>query len=121
VLETTWTATITFTRANGAPVHDPATGSTSQPRITVYSGPVRLQNHERGNAPTAVAAAEQITTHRYQVSGPVEMDLAKYDVGTVNASSDPTLVGRELRVIDIQRGSLLFDRTAICTDNLEAT
>jgi hypothetical protein len=120
VLDTTRTATITFRRADGAKVHDPATGSTSQPTKVVYSGLVRIQHHEIGTANATVAAGELITTHRYQVSGPVEMDLMRDDVGTVDTANDPTLVGREIRVRDIQRGSLLFGRAVICVDNLEA-
>lgn len=120
VLATTWTATITFRRFSGPPAFDPVTGSTSRPKTVVYSGPVRLQHHEVGTAGSTVAGAEQITTHRYQVSGPVEMDLEKDDVGTVDTANDPTMVGRELLVLDIQRGSLLFERDVICTENLEA-
>lgn len=118
VLETTWTATITFKRASGPPVHDPETGSTSQPTTTVYSGPCRIQEHQI-SAHEADAAAQRITTHAYQVSGPVEMNLELDDVGTVDASNDPTLVGRPLRVTDIQRGSLLFQRDVTCIDDLE--
>lgn len=120
VLETTWTATITFKRFSGDPVFDPETGSTSRPSTTVFSGQVRIQHHETASAGSTVAAGQKITSHDYQVSGPVEMDLKIDDVGTVDACNDPTLVGRELTVTDIQRGSLLFQRDVICTDNLEA-
>jgi len=117
VLATTRTATITFTRLSGTPVFDPVTGSTSQPKTTVYSGLFRIQEQQ---VTVTDAAAERITTHAYQVSGAAEVDLKIDDVGTVDASNDPTLVGRKLRVTDIQRGSLLFERTFTCTDNLEA-
>ena len=118
VLETTWTATVTFRRASGPAVFDPATGSTAQPKTVVFTGLVQIQHHETTAAGSTVAGAEKITSHDYQVSGPVEMDLLPDDVGTVDASNDPTLTGRELRVTDIQRGSLLFQRDVICTDNL---
>jgi len=120
VLATTRTATITFRRASGPAVFDPATGSTSQPKTVVFTGQVRLQHHEIGTASATVAGAEKVTAHRYQVSGPVEMDLLTDDVGTVDDCNDPTLVGRELRVVDLQRGSLLFERTVLCIDNLGA-
>lgn len=120
VLETTRTATITFRRFSGPPVHDPETGSTSRPTVVVFSGTCRIQDHVTNAAGAFVAGAERITVHAYQVSLPVEADLELDDVGTVDASNDPTLTGRELRVIDIQRGSLLFERDVICTDNLEA-
>lgn len=120
VLETTWTATVTFQRPNGPAVFDPATGSTTQPKAVVFTGAVRIQHKEIGTASATVAAGEKVTAHRYQVSGPVEMDLRTDDVGTVDACDDPTLTGRELRVIDVQRGSLLFERDVICIDNLGA-
>lgn len=120
VLETTWTATVTFRRLTGTPVHDPATGSTSQESTVVYAGPCRIQNNETTSAGSMVAGAQKITSHDYQVSGPVEMNLKVDDVGTVDSANDPTLVGRELTVTDVQRGSLLFQRDVICTDNLAA-
>ena len=120
VLESTWTATITFTRADGPPVHDPNTGSTSQSRVTVYSGPCRIQHHETTSAGSTITAGEKVTSHDYQISGPVSMDLKVDDIGTVDDCNDPTLVRRELRVTDIQRGSLLFQRDVIATDDLEA-
>ena len=86
----------------------------------MFTGEVRLQHKEIGTASSTVAAGEKVTAHRYQVSGPVEMDLLTDDVGTVDDCNDPTMVGRELRVVDLQRGSLLFERTVICIDNLEA-
>lgn len=119
VLETTRTATITFRRFTGTTTFDAATGSSTRASIVVFTGEVRIQEHQV-TAHAIVAAAERITTHHYQVSGPVEMDLEIDDVGTVDAANDPSLVGREFRVVDIQRGSLLFQRDVFCTDNLEA-
>lgn len=120
VLETTWTATITFRRYTGASTHDPVTGSTSRDSTVVYAGPCRIQHHETTSAGSTIAAAEKVTTHDYQVSGPVGMDLQRDDFGTVDTANDPTLAGRQLIVTDIQRGSLLFQRDVMCTDNLEA-
>ena len=117
VLASTRTAKVTFRRFSGPPVHDPVTGSTSRPRAVVYSGWFRIQEHQV-SAHTTDAAAQQITTHAYQLSGEVSVDLQINDVGTVDDCNDPTLTGRELRVTDIQRGSLLFERDCICTDNL---
>jgi len=120
VLTTTWTATITFERFTGESVHDPDTGSTSREKVVIFAGEVRIQHHETTSAGSVVAGAEKITSHDYQVSGPVSMDLVLDDFGTVAACEDPTFVGRELTVRDIQRGSLLFQRDYICSDNLEA-
>lgn len=118
VLETTWTATITFRRYTGESTHDPVTGSTSRDTVIVYTGPCRIQHHETTSAGSVIAGAEKVTSHDYQISGPVEMDLRVDDFGTVDACNDPTLTGRELTVTDIQRGSLLFERDCIATDNL---
>ena len=118
VLETTWTATVTFRRFTGASTHDPNTGSTSRDSVVVYTGPCRIQHHETTSAGSVIAGAEKVTTHDYQVSGPVSMDLQRDDFGTVDTCNDPTFVGRELTVTDVQRGSLLFQRDVICTDNL---
>jgi hypothetical protein len=120
VLETTWTATITFRRFTGTSTHDPNTGSTSRDSIVVYSGPVRIQHHETTSAGSVIAGAQKVTIHDYQVSGPVEMDLQRDDFGTVDTCNDPTFIGRELTVTDVQRGSLLFQRDVICTDDLQA-
>ncbi|HEY3559658.1 MAG TPA: DUF6093 family protein [Kribbella sp.] len=120
VLETTWTATITFRRHTGEPTFDPATGSTSRASVIVYSGPCRIQDHETNAAGATVAAGERITSHTYRVSLPVEADLALDDIGTVDTANDPTLPGRELLVTDVQRGSLLFQRDLLAVDNLEA-
>lgn len=117
VLATTRTATITFRRVTGPPVMDPATGTSTQPKAIVYTGSCRIQEHQI-NAHTDVAGAEVVTTHAYQVSLDVAADLQKNDVGTVDVCSDATLVGRGLRVNDLQHGSLLFERTVICIDDL---
>lgn len=119
VLVTTRTAVVTFRRFSGPPVHDPVTGSTSRPTAVVCSGTFRIQAYQT-NAQNTDAAAQRITTHAYQLSGAVDVDLKVDDVGTVDVCADSTLVGRELRVTDIQRGSLLFERTFTATDNLEA-
>ena len=118
VLATTRTATVTFRRFSGPPVFDPDTGSTDRPKTVVYSGEFRIQEHQVSSHETD-AAAQQVTTHAYQVSGDVEFAPVIGDMGSVDVCNDPTLVGRELLVTDVQRGSLLFERTFICIDDLE--
>jgi uncharacterized protein DUF6093 len=117
VLDTTRTATITFRRTTGPSVMDSVTGSSTQPTTVVFTGTCRIQEHQ-ARAHSTVAGAELVTTHAYQVSLDVAADLQKNDVGTVDTCSDTTLVGRELRVDDLQHGSLLFERTVICIDDL---
>lgn len=116
VLATTRTATITFKRLSGTPVFDPETGTTTQPTVTVYSGTCRIQalTDER----TVEAGAQNISLRRYRVSLEVEAsDIQVDDVGTVDTAGDPSLAGRPLRVISVERGSLLFERDLIVTDN----
>jgi hypothetical protein len=118
VAESTFTAIITFKRPDGAPVFDPDTGTTTQPTVTVYSGPCRIQELQREH--TTIDPAQRITIRRYQVSLTIQATgLRLDDVGTVDAANDPSLIGRGLRVIDVQRGSLTFQRDLIVTDNLE--
>lgn len=117
VLATTRTATMTFRRTTGPSVMNPTTGSSTQPTAVMFTGTCRIQEHQV-NAHTVVAGAEVVTTHAYQVSLDVAADLRKNDIGTVDTCEDATLVGRELRVDDLQRGSLLFERTVICIDDL---
>lgn len=108
---------MTFRRTTGPSVMDPANGASTQPSIVVFSGSVRIQEHQV-HATSVVTGAELVTTHAYQVSLDVKADLRQNDVGTVDACSDATLVGRRLRVNDLQHGSLLFERTVICIDDL---
>jgi hypothetical protein len=118
VAEATFTAAITFKRPNGAPVFDSTKGETTQPTVTIYSGSCRIQELPREH--TTIAAAERITWRRYRVSLTIAATgLRLDDVGTVDAANDPSLIGRGLRVIDVERGSLTFQRDLTCTDDLE--
>jgi hypothetical protein len=118
VAEGTFTATITFRRPSGAAAFDPATGTGTRPATVIYSGPCRIQELPREH--TTIAAAERITWRRYRVSLTIQATgLRLDDVGTVDTATDPSLVGRGLRVIDVERGSLTFQRDLTCTDNLE--
>lgn len=119
VADGTHTATITFKRPSGPPVFDDTTGTTTQPTATVFSGPCRIQELGRGDQIT-IAAGQRITDRRYQVSLSITAsDLQLDDIGTVDTANDPSLPGRPLRVIDVQRGSLTFERNLICIDDLE--
>lgn len=118
VAEGTHTATITFRRPAAAPVFDPATGTTTRPTVTVYTGPCRIQELPREHVVTD--PAQRITIRRYMVSVPIAAtNLRVDDVGTVDTANDASLPGRPLRVTDVLRGSLTFERNLTCIDNLE--
>lgn len=119
IAEGTHTATITFKRPSGAATFNAATGTKTQPTITVYSGPCRIQEIGRGDQ-VAMAVGQRITVRRYMVSLTITAaSLRLDDVGTVDTASDPSLPGRPLRITDVQRGSLTFERNLICVDDLE--
>lgn len=117
--ESALTAEATLTRPDpdAPPVFDPATGSTTRPVVTVYSGPCRLQALNVGDNAT-LTGEQQVTGHTYRVSFPYAVDAAVDDTVTVTAASDPTFTGRALRVTDVTRGSLIWQRDLIATDDL---
>lgn len=114
----TMTATVTITRDGGPGVFDPATRKTAQlPDARVYAGPARVQTMLRVNQPVEFGG-QQVSLHRYQVSvewsGVVRVD----DTVTFTAASDPALVGRRMRVLDVVLSSLELQRDLICEDSL---
>lgn len=117
--ESVQTAEAALTRPDpdAPPVFDPDTGSTTRAVLTVYTGACRLQALDVGDN-AALTGEQQVTSHTYRVSLPYTADPAVGDTLTVTASSDPTLVGRMLRVTDVTRGSLVWQRDLIATDDL---
>lgn len=99
------------------PVFDPATGSTTRPVITVYTGACRLQALDVGDNAT-LTGEQQVTGHTYRVSLPYPVDAQVDDTLTVTTASDPTLTGRKLRITDVARGSLVWQRDLIAVDDL---
>lgn len=117
--ESVMTGDCVITRPDPAapPVFDPVTGSTTRPVITVYTGPCRLQALTVADN-ARLQAEQQTTIHTYQVSLPYAADIAVEDTVLVTAASDPTLPTRQLRVTDVTRGSLVWQRDAIASDDL---
>lgn len=115
----TMTADVVITRPGaGAGTFDPVTRKTTPPAATTtYTGPARVQTMLRVNQPVEFGG-QQVSLHRYQVSiewsGVVRVD----DAVTVTAASDPALVGRRLRVIDVIVSSLEWQRDLLCEDTL---
>jgi len=121
----TMTATCSIRHPGGTPGEfDPETGTTPvvpypphAPALSTRIQVLSLQDQE------AIAGDEQVSTVAYLVTidatAAAELaldDLVKVD--TVDANGDPTLVGRELSVDSLTRGSLVWERDLICTDNL---
>lgn len=88
--------------------------------------PCRVQELNR---PTATTTVEQPTRVRdYLVTLPLDglPDIPVGERGAIlknfrpksPADADPQLAKRTLRAIDIQHGSLMWERDLICTDNL---
>jgi hypothetical protein len=110
--------TCTITRADaGTPVFNETTGAyTSSAPTTVYTGPCRVK--PRNLADRVVDAGEQaVSLWPFQVSIPfAATDVELDDLVTVTASVDPSLVGRELRVRSVTRGTFVTARRLECEE-----
>ena len=113
-------------------VHGPD-GPPAWPSETPSSGPVYASDvpcrvQALVSSTEAEAVTQKVTTRRYLVTLPVSRvpDLTVTDTGpwvTVTGyqpgyEGDPHLVGRRLKVVDVQRGTLLWERDLICSDDL---
>lgn len=75
------------------------------------------------NSKNATSAEQPVGTRQYLVALPIEglPPITAGEGGTVikvTECKDPGLIGRTLRVIDIQHGTEMFERDLICVDNL---
>lgn len=75
------------------------------------------------NSKNATAAEQPVGTRQYLVGLPIENlpPITAGERGTVikvTAAKDAGLIGRTLRVMDIQHGTEMFERDLICVDNL---
>lgn len=99
------------------------TQSTDPPAPTTsWSGPCRVQAQPT-QAQDAESAGQQVTTRTYLVAVPLHAVLPEAGVNggrvVVTACEDPTLLDRPLRIADITRGSLLWERDLVCVDDLQ--
>lgn len=124
VLAGTHTATVTLRRPGGTPgAFNPTTGTyPSTPFTAYYTGAARVQilnpaEQER------LAGEQEVSTLRYSVTLDHEVTGVQLDdlcrVTVVDDNGDTELVGRDLVVESIERGSLHWERRLVCTDNLE--
>ena len=107
--------------ADGTPewVYSPATKTEARNHGTLLSSPTaRIQ---RLLTEQEQASGEQdVTTRRYLVALPQAATVTLGNRIKVIDSGDPLLDGRYLSVVDVQGGSLRFERHAVCVDNMEA-
>jgi hypothetical protein len=95
---------------------DTLTGTSTYPDpATIYDGACRIQHPTIQDIP-AGAVERQTTVAEYTVTIPVTTNLVQInDVVTVAAcAGDPDLVGAELTVIAVPRGSLRFVQPLTC-------
>lgn len=120
VVEGTFTATIAIRDpaqdTRGELDHD--TGTRPVVKATpYYVGGCRIQQQKQPQV--SISADQRVTTHDYLVPVPIEVNARTGHIGTVtDCPADPTLVGRELKVTDVLRGSLAWERDLICIDHL---
>jgi len=83
-----------------------------------YDGNCRVQQQKQPQVGTT--GAQRITTHDYLIAIPATVTTAAVGhVGEVyECAADPSLVGRALKVTDVLRGSLVWERDLIATDHL---
>lgn len=100
-------------------VYDPVTKTSVRNHGTLLAGgTARIQRILTED--TQPAGEQDLTTRRYLVTldRNISGDLTILSRVKVIASGDPLIDGRYLSVLDIQSGSLRFERDLICLDNL---
>lgn len=129
VIAKTLTGTCEIRRPGGvAGAFDPDLGyAPVTPHAPHHAGPCRVQvlpalEQER------VTGGQDVTLVGYQVTVEWDATVEPPDdtslvdqlvkVTAVDGNGDPSLVGRELTVRSVMRGSLAWERDLICTDNL---
>jgi hypothetical protein len=123
VAEAVMTATCVVTRRPSTPTAVPfnaATGRSEYPdATTIHAGPCRIQTQAAGlGGGRAVEVGEKSTALRqYEVGMPLSAPLLKVnDVVSIVAAVDSAMVGRTMRVVDVQGGSILWQRTYSCEE-----
>lgn len=121
--EDVMTATCSVTRQTtnpGPQGFDATTGRSVYPAATsVYTGPCRVQTQAAGlGGGRAPEVGEKTTTlHSYEVGMPLAAPLLRVnDVVEVTAAKDAAFIGRKLRVVGVQGGSIVWQRTYSCEE-----
>lgn len=118
VLAGTRTATVSLRKPGSTRQWNPDTQSTDTVPLTPYAPDVaaRIQVVPTQERTVEVAGG---TTHvrDYLVTLDPALLPVDEDLVDITACSDPALVDRTLRIVDVVRGSLRFERVVYCTLN----
>ena len=124
VVRQTQTATCTIREAGTvAGDFDPVTGTRQQtPHPDHYAGTCSveaLSNSEQN----AITGSQELTERLYRIT--LDFDAAPdtevnhlVKIGSVGRNGDPTLAGRTLRIRSMTRGTTVWDRELIASDDL---
>ena len=117
-------ATVSLRKPGGTGSHfNAGTGRTETTPFPPFATnvPARILAMTEGQVPPTDAVDDQIRILGYRVSIPrshAEVDLLPNAIVTVlTCDGDPLLVGRELQVTDVVRGTHLFERDMFATLN----
>lgn len=122
--ESTMTGVCRIHTADGPPEYPSQTPTPG----ALYADGVPCRIQQQVGERDAEAATQQVHTRDYLVTVPLALfpDVPVTDTGPYltltgylpGHDGDPTLVGRALKVTSIQRGTLLWERDLVCTDDL---
>lgn len=125
VAEQAMTATATVTRpaSNGPPVFDEETGRSQHPApSTVHSGPCRIQRSALTGGHAPVVADKVTPLREYVTSWPLDAPVFRVnDLVTVTDATDTELAGQVLRIVDVRRGSLVWQRDYLAEEHVPTT
>lgn len=83
-----------------------------------YDGPCRIRV-DASVAREALVAEQEVTVRAYVVKLPISVVEARVgDIFTYAGPGDPMLVGRDMRVADVQGSSYAAERRLLCTLDL---
>lgn len=113
-------ATVSLRHPGGTPAWNETTQQTETVPFAPYAADqlARIQAVTNRAGGPVEAAGETVYVRGYLVALPVTVvDAKPGDLITVDACTDPTLVGRVLTVVDVLRGSEVWERDLFCTLN----
>lgn len=119
VAAATMTATVNLRKPGGTKTWNTTTRRTEYTGASPYATaqPARIQAQ---TVRTVRSGQEEVAEETLQIAGylvaiALDQEPAAGDLVDVTASSDPLLTGRTLRIHDVVRGSLRFERDLLCT------
>lgn len=97
--------TVTVVRPSASRTYDQTSKTYLTTSAPVYTGPARIVPW-RGN--DEQAAETEVTVYRYRIQFPLTAtapEIKRYDVVTVTASTNPTMIGKVLNVTEPELGT----------------